>query len=273
VHLWCLDRSFVSLASEITRYTMASGIHDVKEIYYRTPQLLDGTDGAAADIISLALDEASTVHLAGVLATVSGAYSLAVETSDDGVVWVTRETVELTLTNGLHAWFQLSSPVEALHLRVRDTAAAGTLAGTLVAAAQWSDKELNRESRDRLALQYRPFQVGPTSYYVDRQASSTSILLDRSPTNPHDLLWVWARRNVQDVGQLSNDVDVPRHWLNATISKTAAILAFELPEELMPPQRLQLLTAVAEQDLAMVEDEEYDESSVEFDLNLAYYTR
>lgn len=272
VHLWCLQRDLLGLEAGVLAYPLAAGAHDLKEVYYRTPTLLTGTTSSSTDVLSIELEAAATVRLVGVLAAVTDSYPLAVEVSDDGVVWTTLQTTTLALTDDTHAWLEVSAPQEALHLRVRDTAASGTLGGALVVAAQWSDRLLTRESRDRHALSYRPFATGPGTVWVDRGASLTTLWLDRAPRVATDLLWVWYRRNVQDIGDLKNELDAPRHWLLAIISNTALLVALELPEELMPPQRLQLLGAMAQQDLVLVEDEEYDESDVELDLDLRRYT-
>lgn len=272
VHLWCLQRELVGLESGVLAYPLVAGAHDAKEVYYRTPTLLGGTTSSATDQLKIELTTAATVRLVGVLGGVSGTYPLAVEASSDGAAWTTLQTVVLELTANTYSWFEVTAPAAGLHLRVRDTSTAGTLVGALVVAAQWSDRELTRESRDRYAYSYRPHATNPSMFWVDRGASITTIWLDRAPSSATDLLWVWYRRNVQDVGDLKNDLDVPRHWLPATISGTALLIALELPEELMSPQRLQLLAAMAGQDLQAVEDEEYDESDIEFDLDLQRYT-
>lgn len=273
VHLWCLDRQFVGLELGATSYPLIAGTHDVKEVWLRRPVVVDGTSTGSTDMITLELDTAAAAQMLGVLAAVSGEYELLIERSTDGVIWETVETVTLQLTEDVHAWHQVRTAVEALYYRVTDVTHAGTLAGELLAVTSWSDRELTRESRDRFAGNYRPFSVAPGAYWIDRGASLTTLWLDRAPNDPTDLLWVWARRNVQDVGDLYNTLDIPNQWFAATISNTAKRLAMQLPEGAVPPARLQFIMATAEQDLMAAEDEEYDESAVEFSLDLGAYTR
>lgn len=273
VHLWCLDKALYGLEANVTAYPLSTGIHDAKEVYLLTPSLVYGTDSAATDEVIVQYGTDQTPRLLGVLAGVSGSYALAVESSDDGAVWTTLQTSTMTLVDGTYSWVFIDKPVSAAYFRVRDTAAAGTLTGTLATAEQWSSRELTRESRDRHANSYRPWATSPSTFWIDRGASVTTLWLDRAPQNASDALWVWARRNVQDVGDLYHELDLPRHWLAATISNAAMRLAMELPEERMPLQRLQAIIAMAGQDLQAVEDEEYDESDVELDFELGAYTR
>jgi len=82
---------------------------------------------------------------------------------------------------------------------------------------------------------------------------------------------VWYSRQIDDVGALTNELEIPQRWYEATVMMLAHRMSLELPGVGM--DRIQYLEAQAEKYLALVESEERDKSPIYFAPNIAVYTR
>ena len=84
---------------------------------------------------------------------------------------------------------------------------------------------------------------------------------------------IWSQRHIQDVGALSNTLDIPQRWLESIILLLACRCAVELPAGELPPGRLEYLEGKSAQHLAQAEDGESDGSPIRIAPNIAGYTR
>jgi hypothetical protein len=82
---------------------------------------------------------------------------------------------------------------------------------------------------------------------------------------------VWRQRYIQDVGTMTQTLEIPQRWFDAVVAMLAAKLAEETPEVdagLMP-----VLDAKAAKALEEAEYEERDNSPIYWTPNLSVYTR
>jgi hypothetical protein len=82
---------------------------------------------------------------------------------------------------------------------------------------------------------------------------------------------VWYSRQIDDVGALTDELEVPQRWYEATVMMLSHRMALELPG--VGLDRIQYLEAQAEKYLALAEAEERDKSPIYFAPNIAVYTR
>ncbi|NDC82010.1 MAG: hypothetical protein EBZ79_05060 [Actinobacteria bacterium] len=72
-----------------------------------------------------------------------------------------------------------------------------------------------------------------------------------------------------DVGDLTDELQIPQRWYMATLAMLSHQLSLELPA--VPLERVQYLESQAEKYLNQAEQEERDRSPIYFAVNLSVY--
>ena len=117
----------------------------------------------------------------------------------------------------------------------------------------------------------KTYQQRPcTNFYFEKTIEPT-ITLWPTPTNDYDQLSVWRHRFVQDVGSLTQQIEVPQQWVEAVIWMLAARLAYELPG--VDPGRRTEVVQASVRFLMDAELGETDNAPVYFVPGIGVYTR
>ena len=201
--------------------------------------------------------------------------NLAVETSPDGVTWTALYTVPaFTAVANLTYWFDVDPTTTALNFRIRET----VLPALTLTSAQFGNTAietpmsmLNRD--DYVNLPQKTFAGRPLQFWYDKQYLIPRISVWPSPNDVTTQMVIWVQRHIQDVGALSNTLEIPQRWYEAIIFLLAAHVALELPPSMLPPGRLEYLDAKAEYHLSRAEDGEVDGSPFKIMPGIAVYTR
>jgi hypothetical protein len=82
---------------------------------------------------------------------------------------------------------------------------------------------------------------------------------------------VWYSRQIMDVGSLTDELEIPQRWYEATVMMLAHRMSLELPGIQM--DRISYLERMAAQYLMEAEQEERDKSPIYFAPNISVYTR
>jgi hypothetical protein len=82
---------------------------------------------------------------------------------------------------------------------------------------------------------------------------------------------VWYSKQIMDVGDLTDELQIPQRWYLAVVNMLAHQMAMELPG--VDVNRLTYLEGQAEKTLALAEAEERDKSPIYFAPNISVYTR
>jgi hypothetical protein len=82
---------------------------------------------------------------------------------------------------------------------------------------------------------------------------------------------VWYSKQIMDVGDLTDELQIPQRWYLATIGMLAHQLSMELPA--VPMERIKYLEDQAGKYLALAEAEERDRSPIYFAPNISVYTK
>jgi hypothetical protein len=167
----------------------------------------------------------------------------------------------------------MDSAVAATYFRVQATS--GTLDfETLYTGNSPTEVPLGRLSRDQYtSLANRAFQTSqPTQYWLDRQMPQPIIRLNPVPNDAAEekQLTVWRHRYIEDVGTMTQTLEIPQRWYEAVISGLAAKLVWELPEADL--SRADALDQRAERALYTAQGEERDNSPIQWTPDLSAYT-
>lgn len=110
----------------------------------------------------------------------------------------------------------------------------------------------------------------PTSYWFEKLVTPR-ITLWPVPSDDTKRLNLYYYRQPEDVGQLTNELELPTRWLEAICWHLALRLAFELPE--VQAERVKLIQEMTQTMTLEVEDGETDSAPIYFAPNIGVYTR
>lgn len=276
LNLWCIKKHVVAAVPYLERYALPVGVVDVMTSLWRYGTYTAATSYALATaIVDYGVDADTNVVSGFVSAPASGNYSLVIDSSDDGVVWIPRGTASYPgAVIGDLLSVDSESAVLAQFWRLRETVLLGAFADASFTSAATEIPMSKLNKNDYQSLPNKNF-------------SSTQVLqfwYDKQDTRPYAWVWptaqsrgpqfvLWTQTQIQDVGDLSNQIQVPQRWFNAIINELAAVTALELPAEMVKPERVAALPALAEATTRSAEDGERDGAPIRIVPGIGVYTR
>ena len=276
VQLWCIERLVMPLYEGNGAVTLPLGTVDVLNTNLRTLLESTGTTATTATTFQNYNVDGLTVTTVGVKWS-AAAQPFVIEKSNDGITWTAVDTIQSTSAPtqvaGEWLWIDTEVPETADYFRVRVTS--GTLSASEVYFGNTPNEipiaRLNRD--DWTALPNKSFLGRPLQFWFDRQRDQPVMRLWPVPNAAAETqqIVLWRHRYIQDVGTMTQNLDVPQRWFDAIVAMLASKLAEETPEVdagLMP-----ILEAKAEKALAQAENEERDNSPIYWTPNLSPYTR
>ncbi len=173
----------------------------------------------------------------GILPGASATWSYVIETSNDGAVWTTQYTAtNQAMTDGVWFWFDVEGIPTCLYVRIRGFT--GTAATTLSLREWYVGSVLmevplaliNRD--DYFNLPNKTFLGQPTQYWLDKQRDQQIIRLWPAPRSDFTFwqLVAQAQMYVQDVGSMSQTLDIPQRWYAFVTEDLAEGLIREIPD-------------------------------------------
>jgi hypothetical protein len=275
LQLWCIERYLMPLYQAQGLMTLPDGVVDILNTNLRTVGVMNqNTNNTVTSTTYQTIFPADTqVTTVGIeWSGASTAYAL--ETSSDGVVWVTVATEDNpnAVANDV-TWVDIQGSLATTYFRVR--AITGTLNQTQVLLANMPNEipmaRLNRD--DYVNLPNKTFEGRPLQFWCDRQLNNPVLYLWPVPSAQFITAQVviWVKRYIMDVGTMTQEIEVPQRWYDAIVYLLAARLAEETPT--VDPQMIAILDQKAQRALLEVEGEERDNSPIYMTPNIAVYTR
>jgi hypothetical protein len=271
--LWCIEKQIYPLYDGVGDITMTDGTVDILNSNFRWLQEVTGVNTDTST--SRTVDFTSDIFVANVGIFWSAAsVPVALERSDDGVVWYEIQTETPTAVAGEWTWFDLDSSVAARYFRVRATS--GTLGFSQIYLANTpTEIPLARMNRDDYTnLPNKVFQSNrPLQYWFDRQVNNPIMHMWPVPNLAATVcqIVVWRQRYIMDVGTMTQDIEVPQRWLEAIVAGLAAKMALELTE--VDVNLIPILDQKAAIALNIAQMEERDNSPMMIAPNISPYTR
>ena len=301
IQYWAIQKEVIGLTPDKYIYTLPVGSNDVLNALYRTMNRPTGSYSSSAggnaalagdnDIDTYCQQTSANGNIAinfgtsnpiyagsiGILPFVSGGgsatWTLILEYSSDGTSWNTLEDIgTVVVTDNQWKWYDIDPGQSVQYYRIR---ASG---GTILALREFyvgnnsreiTMSRLNRD--DYTNLPNKNFTANqPYQFWFNRTIPQPEIYLWPTPSNPFVQMTVWYSKQIMDVGDLTDELQIPQRWYMATLAMLSHQLALELPT--VPLDRVQYLESQAEKYLNQAEQEERDRSPIYFAVNLAPYT-
>lgn len=270
--LWCIHKTVYALAAGASDCTLDLGIEEVLNALCRTG--IQNPGALAAGTATYSPTTAAQVY--GVnLGVPQGTYTFVTEGSPDGVTWKQYGTKSVTLTAQGNVCYDNEPSATLLFWRVRETVAGTVVFYSAGFVTNANEVEMSVMSRDDYAALPNKFAQGrPLQYWYRKKFPQQQLKVWQVPADSTTYqAVVWARRQIQDVGALSNTLELPQRWLNAVISQLAPYVCLELPSQMVPTGRYEILVGLAADTLGAVLDAEVDGAPVRIDPGIRGYTR
>lgn len=253
-------------------YTSSSGVADNA---FDGDMLTSCTQATANGSITIAGQSQMAVTTYGIATTAAGTYDFVVETSTDGVTWMTALALgPLVYEARVFRWFDVEGALPMSFYRLR------AVNGTTLNVAEFypgfnpTEIPLARLNQDDYVnFPNKTFLGRPQQFWLDRQREVPVIRLWPVPgyAQQFNQIVTWRRRYLMDVGTLNQTLDIPQRWYEGLVAMLAYRLALETPQ--VDPGMIGTLKGLADEALATCFFEERDSSPMKIAPNLRPYTR
>ena len=302
IQYWAIEKEVIGLTPDKYIYTLPEGSNDVLNALYRTMNRPDGsyTTSAGGNValvgdndidtycqqtsangnisVNFGTDNPIYAGSIGLLPYVAGGgsatWTLILEYSADGSTWNTLNDLgTVVVTDKQWIWTDIDPGQSVQYYRVRISGGSTLALREFYVGNNSREITMSRLNRDDYTnLPNKNFTANqPYQYWFNRTVPNPEIYLWPAPSDPFVQMTVWYSKQVMNVGELTNELQIPQRWYLAVINMLAHQMAMELPQ--VPMDRVQYLEAQAEKSLALAEAEERDRSPIYFAPNIAPYTR
>ena len=275
INLWTVDKQIIPVVAGQVVYPMPAGTIDILNMAYATCTYVTGTNGASATTYQVQLSSPTAIVRVGFTLTALPISDLLVQSSSDGVTWTTTTTIDTTLFPAVNqlAYFDVgtSNANGATYWRLYASGATFTATQLLLInkISELPVPQMNRDDYSALPNKYIQGRPSVNFYYeklVNPQFSVWPV-----SNNSTDMLVIWRYRQIQDIGNLSETMEIPARWYEAIIWQLAARLCYELPQ--VDAAKAQRVMGEADKWLSVTEGGETDGSPIYFTPGIGVYNR
>lgn len=231
---------------------------------------------ATAGSITMQLETAEAVSTVGILPGATGTWNIALQYSDDGIVWFTLEMLPVfAAVDGAWQWldFEGISPHSYWRLQAFGSTVLDVI--ELVWANNPNEIPVARINKDDYwNLPNKTFAGRPVQYWLDRQVGDGAVMyLWPAPNEAAQFQQITAltHRHIMDVGTLQNTLEIPQRWYEAIIWMLAKRVAYITPDVKMDV--IPFVEKMAAEKEARAWMEERDNSPFYLQPNVSIYTR
>jgi hypothetical protein len=302
IQYWAIDKEVVGLQADKYQYTLPNGAVDALNVLYRTMNRPDGSyTSSAGGVVANIYDQnvgtycqqtsangnftvdfgtsnpiyaGSIGFLPYVAGGGSAVWTINLQYSTDGTTWSTLDNLgSITVTDNQWVWTDIDPGQNVQYYRIQ---ASG---GTTLALREWfignnsREIQMSRLNRDDYTnLPNKNFTANqPYQFWFNRTIPNPTINLWPTPSDPFIQMTVWYSRQIMDVGALTNELEIPERWYEATVMMLAHRMSLELPA--VPMDKVAYLEKMADKYLYEAEQEERDRSPIFFSPNISVYTK
>lgn len=256
IKLWNVDKVIIPLYERQQSVPFPVGVVDIMNMNLRTQTRITGTatasEGVAANAfdsdlstactqtstlgtITMLLSSAQTIPTFGILPNASGDWEFVIEGSNDNFSTATTLiTKTVTVVDGEWLWYDVEGVADFLSYRLRSTSATAILDVTELAYQTTAQEipmyQLNRDDYSNLPDKFNTGR--PTQFWWDKKRTQPIAMLWPSPGAQftYAQLTCYVQRYMDDVGSLTQELEVPQRWYMAIVCNLAAELGREIKE-------------------------------------------
>jgi hypothetical protein len=272
LNLWAIEKQIFGTTTGQSIYVTNPGTIDVLNVVYSQPNRITGVDTTTATTANTALAQSSAIVRVGIkMSSVSASDTFTMSNSIDNSTYNTIYTT--TKTNwaaNTWYWFDIPRPTTGLYYRFAFGNAV-TFTDYRLAISVY-DLPITPWSRDTWVAINNKNQTGqPSTTYFYEKLLTPQITVWPVPTSDTNQIAMWCQRQIQDVGTLTQQIEMPQRWYESLIWQTALRVGFEYPQ--MDEARLQEISQICEKYTIEAEREESDGMPIYLQPRISAYTR
>jgi hypothetical protein len=297
IQYWCIVKNVIGMKPDQYIYYLPVGTVDVLNSNYRTVTSVTTGANSSSGVVSYAFDgvgsnicqltnntgyiginngSGNPVYVAtiGILPAISGSVTVQLQYSQDGSTWTTVYSPGATTWEaGTWIYYDLDPSATAPFWRILQTAGANMSVYQVVFGTAPIEIPLARLNRDDYTnLPNKNFTNNrPLQYWFDRNIPQPAMYLWPVPNTIQPQIVAWCHRQIQDVGALSGEIEIPQRWYLAIQNMLAHQMAMELPN--VANDRILYCEQQGEKYWNQAEQEERDKSPIYFAPNISPYTK
>lgn len=284
LNLWCVEKRFFSLTENQARYTLPDGTQALLNVIHSLHSIQEPESGVmTAQSATADFGEETPIRMVRLgfrFAETIPTEELTFEYSDDDLNYYPLEperyssvSPDVFAAEELY-WADVKVIRQFRYLRITRTnndPIKTLTVQTLYPVIQSSEIQITQFNRDDYSAQPTKYTVSqrPTNFYFEKLVDPT-ITLWPIPNSEQHCLTLYRYRQIQDIGDLQNDIEIPVRWLEAITWHLALRLAYEIPGG---DARIQTIQQMAQGMVIEVEADETDSAPVYFQPNIRVYTR
>lgn len=297
INLWCITNTVIGIIPNRREYDLPLGTVEVLNIQYRRFTRPAGTytssaGGTVENAFDNDLDTSCTqvsadgriyvdygsdiaISVLGFMPDGTHTYNLVYEYSDDAITWKTAYAPgSAVYTDREWVSSQIMSPTSARYFGVRETGGATLSVREAVFGTNIFDIQLPRENIDDFQAIPRKDEGSriPPVWWFNRVLTQPKIQIWPPINYAFDQMVVYRHRQIMDVGDLTNQIEIPDRWLDAVVNNLALRLAMTVFSD-VDPQKLQSLQTMAQYSLNLASNEEKDIAPCTMAFSIGAYTR
>lgn len=297
INYWCISKKVYGLKPDQYEYLLPLGGNDVLNALYRTMNRPSGAVSASSGTAAYATDsDIDTIDVQtspngnitinygtdnpiyagsiGILPGTSGSFHILLETSTDGVTWdLLEDTGVTTWVDNEWLWYDIDPGANVQYYRMRETGGNTLEVREFYVGNNSTEVTMARLNRDDYTnLPNKNFTANqPYQYWFNRTIPQAKITLWPAPSNAFVQMTIWYSRQVMDVGDLYDELEIPQYFYQAIQLMLAHQMSLILPG--VDLARIQYLEGQAEKYFQMAENENRDKSPIYYAPNISVYTR
>lgn len=266
-NLWCLEQIYVGLTPGIGKYILPVGTLNVSNVVFSQPTLATRSNAVLPTSIVSDAGASTSVTRVGVALSAPANDTIVGSYSSDNISWSTFITKSGDLDTVV--WLDIPGNISARYWRVTTTTATPT---DMVLASSVYDLPVSPWNWDTyMAMNNKAMQSRPSTNYLLERKLECALTLWPVPTTQWDHLSLLRHRQIQDIGALTDQIEIPQRWLEGITWQAAFRVAVEVPG--VDKDRLTLCKEMAENYTNEVEDDESDGMPLMIVPRIGGYTR
>jgi hypothetical protein len=297
INYWCISKKVYGLKADQYEYLLPLGGNDVLNALYRTLNRPIGSVSASSGIAANATDgNIDTIDVQsaingnitinygtdnpiyagsiGILPGTSGSFHILLEYSTDGSTWnLLEDTGVETWVDNEWLWYDIDPGANVQYYRMRETGGNTLAVREFFVGNNSTEVTMARLNRDDYTnLPNKNFTANqPYQYWFNRTLPQSKIVLWPAPSDPFVQMTIWYSRQVMDVGDLYDELEIPQYFYQAIQLMLAHQMSLILPG--VDLARITYLEGQADKYFTMAENENRDRSPIYYAPNISVYTR
>lgn len=239
INLWRTEHGFLGIVQDRVTYDLPAGSLDVLNLNFASNSVASGQTSAVAGGYKFVPAVPTETNMVGVKFAAPVELALTFATSIDGVSYSTQLEAQ-SAEYGVDRYYWYLLPLTETVRGVSVTSATSFTVSDVTILSQSSTVPMLSWNRDDYAMQPTRYQRGRpcTNYWYDRQLQPR-LWVWPNPYNVYDFIEYWVHRQVQDIVNMTDEIDAPTHVLNAAIWMAARELCAIVPN--IDPGAVQLV--------------------------------